>query len=72
MSHASEEPAYEVTSRIDDVEIQLYAPYVVAEVAVDGPAEEAGKSAFPILADYIFGKNKGERKLEMTASVTQT
>lgn len=72
MSHAIEEPAYEVMRRIDDVEIRLYAPYLVAEVTVDGPAEEAGKSAFPILAGYIFGKNKGARKLEMTAPVTQT
>ncbi|WP_291216728.1 heme-binding protein [Hydrogenophaga sp.] len=44
----------------------------MAEVVVAGPASEAGKQAFPILAGYIFGKNKGERKLEMTAPVTQT
>ncbi len=72
MSHAIEEPAYEVKSQIDEVEIRLYAPYVVAQVTVDGPAEDAGNKAFPILAGYIFGKNKGERKLEMTAPVTQT
>jgi hypothetical protein len=72
MSHAIEEPAYEVKSHIDEVEIRLYASYVVAEVTVDGPAEDAGNKAFPILAGYIFGKNKGERKLEMTAPVTQT
>jgi len=72
MSHAIEEPVYEVKRRIDDVEIRSYAPYLVAEVVVDGPPEEAGKAAFPILAAYIFGKNKGERKLEMTAPVTQS
>lgn len=69
---AIEEPAFEVERRLsDDVEIRRYAPYVVAEVTVPGPAEEAGNRAFPILAGYIFGKNKGERKLEMTAPVTQ-
>ena len=26
--------------------------------------------AFPILAGYIFGKNKGEKKFAMTAPVT--
>jgi len=35
-------------------------------------AEDAGNQAFPILAGYIFGKNKGERKFAMTAPVTQT
>lgn len=72
MSHAIEEPAYEVQRRIGDVELRQYAPYVVAEVTVEGPADEAGNTAFPILAGYIFGKNQGERKLEMTAPVTQS
>ncbi|MFN9746471.1 MAG: SOUL family heme-binding protein, partial [Betaproteobacteria bacterium] len=44
----------------------------MAEVELDADASEAGNRAFPILAGYIFGKNKGERKLEMTAPVTQT
>jgi SOUL heme-binding protein len=37
-----------------------------------GPPEDAGGQAFPILAGYIFGKSKGEKKLEMTAPVTQS
>ena len=41
-----------------------------AEVVVAGPAGAAGNQAFPILAGYIFGKNKGERKFAMTAPVT--
>jgi hypothetical protein len=70
---AIEEPSFSVERRIaDDVEIRAYAPYVVAEVRVQAPAEEAGNQAFPLLAGYIFGKNKGERKMAMTAPVTQT
>ena len=71
-SHAIEEPEFEVVQRLDTVEIRQYAPYVVAEVNVPGPADSAGNRAFPLLAGYIFGKNKGERKMAMTAPVTQT
>ena len=71
-SHAIEEPRYEVIRQFDNVELRQYAPYVVAEVVLDATAEDAGSRAFPILAGYIFGKNKGERKFAMTAPVTQT
>lgn len=71
-SHAIEEPAYDVLRAFGNVELRQYAPYVVAEVVIDGAAEDAGNAAFPILAGYIFGKNKGEKKFDMTAPVTQT
>jgi len=71
-SHAIEEPDYELLRTIDQVELRRYAPYVVAEVVLDTSAEDAGNQAFPILAGYIFGKNKGEKKFAMTAPVTQT
>jgi SOUL heme-binding protein len=70
-SHATPEPEYQVLRRIDGIELREYAPYTVAEAVVAGPAADAGGQAFPILAGYIFGKNKGERKLAMTAPVTQ-
>lgn len=71
-SHATEEPDYQVVCTIADFEIRQYQPYTVAEVVVDGEASEAGNLAFPVLAAYIFGKNKGARTLAMTAPVTQT
>jgi hypothetical protein len=70
-TQAIEEPDYEVVRRLDGVEIRQYAPYVVAEVLVAGPADKAGNQAFPILAGYIFGKNRGEKRFAMTAPVTQ-
>ena len=72
MSHAVEEPGYQVIRKIEPIELRRYAPYVVAEVVLNTTPESAGNQAFPILAGYIFGKNKGERKLAMTAPVTQT
>ena len=71
-AHAIEEPSYTVERKLGEVEIRAYAPYVVAEVVVPGPADSAGNRAFPLLAGYIFGRNKGERKMAMTAPVTQT
>jgi len=73
VTRATEEPDHEVLRTLDNnVEIRHYAPYVVAEVFVRGSADTAGNDAFPILAGYIFGKNKGERRMAMTAPVTQT
>jgi hypothetical protein len=70
---AIEEPGYEVERRLEgaDVEVRRYAPYAVAQVRVDGPPDRADSEGFRILAGYIFGKNKGERRLEMTAPVTR-
>lgn len=70
-SQATEEPDYDVVRQLDGAEVRQYKPYVVAQVLVAGPADEAGSQAFPILAGYIFGKNKGEKKFAMTAPVTQ-
>jgi hypothetical protein len=72
LGHAIEEPDYELIRALDNVELRRYAPYVVAEVVLDATADNAGSQAFPILAGYIFGKNAGEKKFAMTASVTQT
>ncbi len=70
-SHAIEEPSYTSLRTFPEFEVRQYAAYTVAEVLVPGPASTAGNRAFPILAGYIFGKNKGERKFAMTAPVTQ-
>lgn len=73
-AHAIEEPQYTVESVIetDAIEIRRYAAYVVAEVRVPGPASEAGNQGFSLLGGYIFGKNKGDRRVAMTAPVTQS
>ncbi len=70
-ANAVEEPAFQVVRQLGEVQVRQYPTYVVAEVLVAGPADDAGSQAFPILAGYIFGKNQGERKLAMTAPVTQ-
>jgi SOUL heme-binding protein len=71
-ANALEQPKYSVLQSNNVYEIRKYEPYIVAEVVVPGPESEAGNQAFRLLGGYIFGKNKGERKLEMTAPVVQT
>jgi hypothetical protein len=68
---AIEEPNYALARKIGDIEVRDYAAYVVAEVVLTGSATETGNQAFRILAGYIFGKNKGEKRFAMTAPVTQ-
>jgi hypothetical protein len=70
-AHAIEEPAFSVERQYDGFELRAYSPVLVAEVTVAGPADDAGNQGFRILAGYIFGKNKGEREIAMTAPVTQ-
>ncbi|MBR7746135.1 SOUL family heme-binding protein [Undibacterium baiyunense] len=69
---AIEEPTFEVIKRFSQFEVRKYQAYLVAEVVVPGPAEKAGNTAFEYLGGYIFGKNKGSKKIEMTAPVSQT
>ena len=71
-THAIEEPTFTIVQKTEVFEVRQYAPYLVAEVVVPGPASEAGSQGFRLLGGYIFGKNKGERKLEMTAPVMQS
>lgn len=69
---AIEQPRYSVVKTFEDFEIRRYEPTIVAQTVVDASLEEAGNEAFKLLAGYIFGKNRGERKIAMTAPVAQT
>ncbi len=67
---AIEEPSFEVLHVADDYEVRRYAPFIVAEVDVEGPMDDAGGTAFRILAGYIFGDNEPRVKMAMTAPVS--
>jgi hypothetical protein len=68
---AIEEPTYEVVKSYPELELRRYEPFLVAETEVDGDFDEVGSQAFRILAAYIFGENKSQAKMEMTAPVNQ-
>jgi hypothetical protein len=64
-----ESPKYKVLFEEGNFEIREYRPYVVAQTTVKGDFKQSSSEAFRILAGYIFGKNKGDKKLAMTSPV---
>ena len=66
---AYEQPEYRVDRQAEEYEIRVYEPYLVAEVDVEGEFDDAGNKAFRLLADYIFGANRAQEKMSMTAPV---
>jgi hypothetical protein len=65
-----EQPDYKVITSKDNIEIREYPPMILAEVEVSGERKQAISEGFKILADYIFGNNISNKKMEMTAPVT--
>lgn len=62
---------YEVVREHAAFELRRYPQHLVAEVEVRGGFEKVGGEGFRVLADYIFGNNRGDEKIAMTAPVTQ-
>ena len=67
---ATEEPTYEVVKQYEAFELRRYAPQLLAETEVTGEFKEVGNQAFRILADFIFGNNRRQEKISMTAPVS--
>jgi hypothetical protein len=66
---SEEGPKYKVLNTEANFEIRQYKPYIVAQTSVEGNYGQSSGDAFRILAGYIFGKNKGNKKLSMTSPV---
>jgi hypothetical protein len=66
-----QEPHYVTQVRDGIFEVRSYGPRVVAETKVDGDWNDAGSEGFRRLAGYIFGKNRRDAKIAMTAPVAQ-
>jgi len=67
---ATEEPEYEVVKQYEAFELRRYAPQLLAETEVTGDFTEVGNQAFRLLADFIFGNNRQQEKIKMTAPVS--
>ena len=66
-----EQPNYAVQVTDGDIQIRQYEDLVVAETNIEAGYEEASSTGFRRLAGYIFGKNKQNEKISMTAPVLQ-
>ena len=68
---ATEEAAYTVLLKEDNLEVRQYAPQILAETVVDAAFEDAGSEAFGRLFKYISGNNQSQQEIAMTAPVGQ-
>lgn len=68
---AIEESSYTVVEQADNFELRMYAPRIVAETLVEGDFSEVGNAGFRRLAGYIFGDNRKQQDIDMTAPVSQ-
>lgn len=66
-----EQPKYKVTASDGAIETRTYGPVIAAEVEVKGERKAAIQEGFRLIAAYIFGANKPNAKIAMTAPVQQ-
>ena len=66
-----EEPKYHVVTLNNNIEFRCYNSLTIAEVIISGDRKSVINKGFRILADYIFGNNKSNTKIAMTAPVMQ-
>lgn len=67
-----EEPKYRILRSSAPFEIRAYDPYMTASVEVSGEYKKAASKGFRLIADYIFGNNRSQTSIAMTAPVVQT
>lgn len=66
-----EQPDYKVTMTDGAIEIRSYGSMIAAEAEVKGERKVAINEGFRLIAAYIFGANKPNAKIAMTAPVQQ-
>jgi hypothetical protein len=66
-----EQPEYTVAVSNGSIEVRDYGALIAAEAEVNGERQAALSEGFRLIAGYIFGANKPNAKIEMTAPVQQ-
>ena len=67
----AEEAKYAVLKSEGEYEVRQYEPMIVAETTMEGDYRSTSGKAFSKLAGFIFGGNKAESSIDMTAPVLQ-
>jgi len=67
----AKEPDYQLLAEDGAIQIRHYPELVVAVTEVKGDYKSSGNRAFQRLAGYIFGNNRKQQKIAMTAPVMQ-
>ena len=67
----ADEPNYQVLNDYGHIQIRHYPALVVAQTEVNADYKESSSQGFQRLAGYIFGNNKKQQKMAMTAPVIQ-
>jgi SOUL heme-binding protein len=67
-----EKPTYRILEDQEGYEVREYQSYIVAETKVSGSRQEALKTGFQIIADYIFGNNVSKSSIAMTVPVLES
>jgi len=67
----ADEPNYQVLNNYGHIQIRHYPALVIAQTEVNADYKNSSSQGFKRLAGYIFGGNKKQQKLAMTAPVIQ-
>ena len=67
----ADEPNYQVLNDYGPIQIRQYPALVVAQTEVNADFKNSSSQGFQLLAGYIFGNNKKQQKMAMTAPVIQ-
>ncbi len=68
---SADEPTYQVLNDYGHIQIRQYPAMVVAQTEVTADYKNSSSQGFQRLARYIFGGNKKQQKMAMTAPVIQ-
>lgn len=69
MSEQLEEPSFEVVETFKDFQIRTYASNIQACLKSAGTGDMVNRGSFRRIAGYIFGGNKKNQRIAMTAPV---
>ena len=67
----AEEAQYTVLKSDGEYELRRYEPMIIAETTMEGDYRSTSGKTFSKLASFIFGANKSESSIDMTAPVLQ-